>query len=472
MHGIVACEAYIPYHRLERAAISTSLGGGVVSGARSVASYDEDATSMAVEAARSVLRTVPTAARPRRLYLATTVPPYLDKTNATVAHSALALDSGALAVDMCGGVRSGAGAFLAAAEASEPAMALLSDIRTGLPGSADEREGGDAAAAVLFGPGDSDTPVLAEVVSAAAETEEFLDRWRAPGDLASRVWEDRFAEHVYVPLAMDTLSAALKKADLTPGGVDHLVVCGLPRRSVRRVAAGTGIPADRVVPDLAEVIGNPGTAQLGVLLAAALRRAGPGDTIALLLLADGATAFILRTTAQIGRRRPAAPLAGGGAALRYPTFLNWRGMLAREPPRRPDPEPPAAPPAYRSRAYKHAFTATRCTRCGRVSLPPAQVCFHCGAVDTMESHPMARAHGTVATFTVDRLAFTPHPPMIAVVVDFDGGGRFRCELTDADASQVAIGDPVEMTFRRLLTADGVHNYFWKARPVRRAGGET
>jgi hypothetical protein len=25
---------------------------------------------------------------------------------------------------------------------------------------------------------------------------------------------------------------------------------------------------------------------------------------------------------------------------------------------------------------------------------------------------------------------------------------------------------VEMTFRRLYTADGIANYFWKARPVR------
>ena len=26
-----------------------------------------------------------------------------------------------------------------------------------------------------------------------------------------------------------------------------------------------------------------------------------------------------------------------------------------------------------------------------------------------------------------------------------------------------------MTFRRLVTAAGVHNYFWKARPIRSAG---
>ena len=48
----------------------------------------------------------------------------------------------------------------------------------------------------------------------------------------------------------------------------------------------------------------------------------------------------------------------------------------------------------------------------------------------------------------------------------DGGGRFQCELTDVDPATVAIGDRVEMTFRRLFTADGIHNYFWKARTLR------
>jgi uncharacterized OB-fold protein len=81
---------------------------------------------------------------------------------------------------------------------------------------------------------------------------------------------------------------------------------------------------------------------------------------------------------------------------------------------------------------------------------------------------MADVPAKVATYTIDRLAYTPSPPMIAVVVDFEGGGRFRCELTDADPDALAIGDRVELTFRRLFTSGGVHNYFWKARPVREA----
>jgi len=52
------------------------------------------------------------------------------------------------------------------------------------------------------------------------------------------------------------------------------------------------------------------------------------------------------------------------------------------------------------------------------------------------------------------------------VVDFDGGGRLPVELTDVDAADVHVGDRVEMVFRRLSTADGIHNYFWKARPRR------
>jgi len=56
--------------------------------------------------------------------------------------------------------------------------------------------------------------------------------------------------------------------------------------------------------------------------------------------------------------------------------------------------------------------------------------------------------------------------VVFAVVDFDDGERLPVELTDVDAAAVAIGMRVEMTFRRLFTADGIANYFWKARPVR------
>ncbi len=52
--------------------------------------------------------------------------------------------------------------------------------------------------------------------------------------------------------------------------------------------------------------------------------------------------------------------------------------------------------------------------------------------------------------------------MIDVVVDFDGGGRTLLELADAEPEDVEVGSRVQLTFRRLYTSGGVHNYFWKA----------
>ena len=84
----------------------------------------------------------------------------------------------------------------------------------------------------------------------------------------------------------------------------------------------------------------------------------------------------------------------------------------------------------------------------------------------MRSKELADAIGTVMTFTVDRLAYSPSPPVVFAVVDFEGGGRLPLELTDTTPDEVEIDGKVEMTFRRLNSADGIANYFWKARPVR------
>jgi 3-hydroxy-3-methylglutaryl CoA synthase/uncharacterized OB-fold protein len=469
MNGLLSIGAYLPRHRLNRADIRSTLGTGGGKGSRSVASYDEDTVSMAVEAGRKALAGLGAAdARPQRLYFATPAPPYLDKTNAAVIHAALDLDRSAFAADLGGSARSAMGALLAAADSSVPALALLADLRTGRPGSTDEAAGGDGAAALLFGPGSDPTPVLATLLASAATTEEFLDRWRTPGSAGSRTWEERFGEHVYGPLAEEAFAAALKQADRTPDQVDHLIACGLAERAVKAFARSSGVRAGALVPDLTDVVGNTGAAQPGILLADVLSRAEPGELIAVVLLADGASVLLLETTEAVATRRPAPSVAtqvASGTAVPYPTFLTWRGFLDREPPRRPEPDAPAGPPAHRSGGYKLAFRATRCRACGSVNLPPSRVCFKCSAVDEMDSVAMSSVAGTVATFTIDRLAYTPSPPMIAVVVDFDGGGRFRCELADSLPGEIAIGARVELTFRRLLTADGVHNYFWKAKPL-------
>jgi 3-hydroxy-3-methylglutaryl CoA synthase/uncharacterized OB-fold protein len=435
-----------------------------------VASYDEDTTSLGVEAARAALAVAPEGSRARMITFATTNPAYLDKSNANAIHAALGLDSSVPAYDMVGSVRSGIGAMRAAvdaASAGRSTLAVLADVRTGLPGGADERDGGDGAAAFLFS---DEGPFLLDTLGNAASTGEFLDRWRIPGEPASRMWEERFGEAALVPLAEAAITDAFKQAGIQAAEIDHLIVCGTHARAGKRMAASIGARPEALVDDLAATVGNTGTAQPGILLASVLDRAQPGQVIVLVTLADGAEVAVFRATDALAAFRPQTTVAeqieAASGRVSYPTFLTWRGFLDREPPRRPDPERPAAPPSLRHEPWKFGFVGSRCESCGTRHLPPARVCVRCHAVDQMTPERLADVPATIATFTVDRLAFSLSPPVVAAVIDFDGGGRFQSELTDVDPGTVKIGDRVQMTFRRLFTADGVHNYFWKARPLK------
>ncbi|MDQ3945187.1 MAG: OB-fold domain-containing protein [Actinomycetota bacterium] len=464
MRGVIACGGYMPYHRLRRAAIGEVVPGAGGQGTRSVASFDEDTTTMGVEAARLALRGAPDGISPDTLWFSTVVPAYLDKTNATGVHAALRLPPEVPAFDGIGSVRSASGTLRAALLGSDATLVVAADLRSGLPGSRDEADGGDGASALLVGGGDR---VIAEYLGGASVTDEFVDRWRTPGDNRSKVWEERFGETKYLELGQEAWKRALAETDLAPGDVTRVAVSGTHARAVR--TAGSKLGAKEIVDDLSATVGNTGAAHPGLLLSGAIEQSSPGDVLALVVLADGADVFLFRATEALASYRPARPVAGqiaGGGEIPYGKFLAWRGMLPVEPPRRPEPSRISASAAARAADWKYGFVGSKDRSTGAVHLPPSRVSREGGAVDDMEPVPMAERQGTIATFTVDRLVYSPSPPVVFAVVDFDDGGRFPVELTDVDPEAVAIGDRVEMTFRRMFTADGLHNYFWKARPVR------
>jgi 3-hydroxy-3-methylglutaryl CoA synthase/uncharacterized OB-fold protein len=448
--GLLSYGVYVPRHRLQRAELGAALGTNGRTGARVVASYDEDSTTMGVEAARRALTNGHT---PNAIYFATTAPAYFDKTNASTINAALDLGHQGFAVDLAGSARGSVGALLSAATSG--GVAVLSDIRTGRPGSADERDGGDAAAAFVFGDGEP----VAELVGQASATAEFLDRWRLPGEYASHLWEERFGLEAYLPLIQDAGARALASAGIETA--DHVVVSSAHARA----AAAAAKLFDGRRESQPPATGYAGAADPGIKLASVLERAEPGETILLLVAADGCDALVFKSFAHGRSAEPLEDQLTLGRDVGYTTYLSWRGLIEREAPRRPEPDRPAGPPSARSESWKFGFVGSRCTACERVHVPPTRVCSSCRAVDRMAPAPLARQPGTIATYTVDRLAHSPSPPMIDAVVDFDGGGRYTLELADADPDQVQIGTRVEMTFRRLYTTGGVHNYFWKARPV-------
>ena len=113
MRGILSAGGYVPFRRLDRSQIGATFGTGGGKGTRAVAGYDEDTTTMGVEAARLALRAAP-ASPVDALWFATAEPAYLDKNNASTIHAALRLDTLVPAFDFGGALRSGVGALRAA----------------------------------------------------------------------------------------------------------------------------------------------------------------------------------------------------------------------------------------------------------------------------------------------------------------------------------------------------------------------
>jgi uncharacterized OB-fold protein len=316
---------------------------------------------------------------------------------------------------------------------------------------------------------DAQGPVIAELLAAQSVTEEFTDRWRVPGEDRSRLWEERFGEVMYVPLGEQAWRGALKQAQLEATDVTKVIVTGTHSRAVRVLGGKLGVAGEAKVDDLAATVGNTGAAQPGIALASMLDTARPGEVIALVVLADGADVFLFKATdaiASFTSARPVAAQVETGAAVPYGKFLSWKGAVKVEPPRRPEPTRPSSSAAHRREDWKYGFVGSQDQATGVIHLPPSRIGIRPEGSSDMTAAPMADVQGTVVTSTIDKLAYSPSPPIVFAVVDFDGGGRMPIELTDCDPADIKIGTRVEMTFRRFFTADGIHNYFWKARPLR------
>lgn len=450
MTGLLDVSSYLPTCVLALDDIGRVLGQGGGRGTRRVANFDEDTTTMGVEAARRLDAASSGAAQ--SVWFASTSPAYGIKTNAAAIHAALGFDSQVGAYDAGGSLRSGVGAVRSAWR--DGGVAVLADMWSGMPGSDDERNGGDGAVALAFG---DDDRAIARIDSWTSFTMELQERWAAPGADSFQSWDDRFGSEAIAevaPRVAELLAAAQPTA---------LVVSSA---NARAAAALASVVPGAFVPVL-DGVGFAGVADVGLKLLAALDRAEAGARIAVLVAGDGLEVIVLSVTDRIGawQARRAAVASRPPVVVQYGNYLTWRGRLNRQLPRRPEPQQPAAPPSHRNVGWKFGLVASRCRSCATVHTPPEMRCRGCGSIEPQESLPLRETGATVVTFTVDNLAFTPAPPLILAVVDFGNGARSSFEVADTAPGGIAIGDQVEMVFRRVTSVGGVHNYFWKVRPV-------
>ncbi len=466
MVGITSYGAYVPLFRLSREAMAKR-----ASGEKPICSFDEDSITMAVAAAIDCLNGIDRETVDG-LFFASTTSPYKEKLGATTVAIAADLRRNITTADFANSLRAGTGALNSAIDAvkagsAKKMMVTATDCRLGMPGSASEQNCGDGAGALLIG----DTDVAASVEASYSVSNEMIDVWRADGDTFIRSWEDRFAAtEGYLKVVREAVSGLMQKFNFSPGDFAKVVFYTPDARRYAELARSLGFDAKTQVQDpLFADMGNTGTAYPLMLLVAALEEAKAGDRILLASYGNGSDAFVFQVTDQIekirNRRGMKGHLASKNVITDYRKYLNWRGLLPRE-------QAASiigflsAPAAWREREANFALRGVKCQVCGTVQFPPQRVCTNCHSKDQFEAYRLSDKRAKICAFAADYITAALEMPTVTTTIDFDGGGRMECYMTDCEVAEVKPGLPVEMSFRKILVKDGLPVYFWKTIPIR------
>lgn len=393
---------------------------------RAVADGDEDAVTLAAEAALGLLGR--SDVRPAALVLASTSAPYDEGGSVQALAELLGLGGELVALELTASLRDGITALRVAASLARtgqgPVLVCAAHRARG------EHDAGDGAAAALVGAEGG----VAALRFGAARAEELRDRWRlaAGADRAeadpSFVW-DEGATGVARRLDADDLGAT--------------AFSGPVAKAAARAERMLGGPGDPLVPIT------------GVL--------GAAHPVARILL--GLAGGTLTHVASAGGLVDAVAVDPGEGAA----GVAARAQAALEAEARTEPPAPvdwsqltpyaSAPRSWRERGQDLRLEGRRCGGCGRLLFPPPETCPACGSRDLVPER-LPRA-GVVVTQTRDRVYPAGRSTGMAVV-DLDGGGRFFGQVVPS--GRVEIGDRVRLVPRRLHDGGGAAQYFWKLAP--------
>ena len=473
--GILSYGAYLPRRRLQRKSIAAANSWfapglrGLAKGERAMANWDEDAVTMAVEAARDCLAGLD-AADLEQLVIASTTHPYDDRQNAAIVANALHLGSALRVLDVTGSQRAGTSALISALASGGKALVTAAEHRLARAASPQEMHYGDGAAALLVGAGKP----IARLVGAHSETVDFVHQFRSSERAHDYAWEERWIrDEGYMKLVPAALAALFKKTGVAPAAVTHFCLpCTLPR-VVPGVAKRAGIAESAVRDNLAAACGDTGAAHALVMLAHALAHAKPGELIAVAAFGQGCDALLFEVTGAIG----ALPARGGvdGALARrkeeanYPRFLAFNDHIALERGMRAEADKGTPlTTLYRNRDMITGLVGGRCRNCGTLQFPRGRYCVNpkCNALDSQDAHPFSDAPAKVMSYTADVLTYSADPPAYYGMIAFDAGGRMMADFTDVDEGKVEVGMTMRMMFRikEHDAARGFVRYFWKAAP--------
>ena len=466
MAGITRVGAYIPPHRLEGETVRAVWGTGSPKASRPLAGFDEDAITMGAEALINAAGWG--GAQVDSLYFASTSHPYAEKSNAAVLAAAADLPETLFTLDAGGSLRAGTSALRAAWDAvragsSGTAAVVAAEKRPAPPGSPDELGLCDGAAALLLGEGEE---VAAEIEAVYSWSEDFIDRWRLPGEDAVSAGDAKFIQdYGYARQSAATIEGLLRQTGATREDVSGALFYAPDARAHAAIARKLGFPeAACPAPPLVARLGDAGAAAPLLALVEALQSAEPGEHIIVAGHGSGGDAILLRATDKVRALRAQRGLAWSLARARpvpnYGQWLKFRGHSPEEEIR------PFSSPSVlwkESRATMRLMAGV-CRSCGELQYPRQQVCNSCGTRGKWEERKLGR-RGSVFTFVHDYLPPSPEGFITMATAELEGGGRFYGQMTNHKKEEARIGMACELVFRLLHRGDGYYNYFWKLRPA-------
>lgn len=484
--GITSFGAYLPRLRLQRKAIAAANSwfnpsvAALGKGERTMANWDEDAVTMAVEAARDALPRTrdPLTSRGHvgALYFASTTMPFADRQNAGIVSAALSLPENIHTVDIAGSQRAGVSALIAALEkvasgATATALIAAADRRATRAGATQEFQFGDGAAAFVVGTKD----VAVRYLGSHSTSVDFIDHFRGEGEAFDYNWEERWIrDEGYARIVPQTVKGLLEKTGTKAAEIDHFILPCLFAKLDQQIAQKSGIDASKVRDNLAGTVGECGTAHALLMLAHALEDAQPGQKIIVAAFGQGCDALLLEVGDGIEKARPARGVKGSLARRKeesnYMKWLSFNGLVEMEKGMRAEKDNKTAlTVTYRKRDMLFGLVGGKCEKCGTAQFPRTRICVNpnCNAVDEQKPFSFAELEGKVLSWSADFLTYSQDPPQHYGMVTFEDGGRFLSDFTDVDVGSVDTGSKMRMVFRvkDFDERRGFRRYFWKAAPV-------
>jgi hydroxymethylglutaryl-CoA synthase len=474
-YGILSFGAYVPSLRLDRKAVFQAVGWaapnlkGLATGERSVANWDEDAITMAVESGLDCLAntefTIP------HVSMVSTTFPFSDRSNSGLVADALNLQRAIATEDFGGSRRAGTSALARALTHSESTLMIASDCREAKPASTQEMTYGHGSACVLLGEGKP----IAKFLSSASEHEDLIDQYRASGIEYDYSLEERWVkEEGWLKIAPDAMQGAALKAGIELKDVDHFVVHG-NGGAVAAVAKKLGLDRSRFSDDLRDTCGDTGAAHPFLMLSNTLSNAGADEIIMLVGFGQGVDALLLRTTDHLSKARKGRGterfMNRRRSTVNYTFYLSLRERLSLDFGLRAERDNRTSLSAfYRKRRDINSMLGGRCNSCDALQYPRSVICVSCGTSNSQAEESLAGLTGRVKSFTEDWLAYTPSPPYIYGNIEFEGGANVMLEFTDFEPGNISAGDKVRLVFRVKDRDEKrkFHRYFWKPAPLTRS----